>query len=62
MKTKEIINKIYSFLDSAKARANIQYAGDKEARDVVHNIFYELDNFFITLEEELKGEEIENAK
>jgi hypothetical protein len=50
MEEKELLEKIYSFLDDANTRANEKFRENKEARDIVHDIFFEIDNFFINLE------------
>lgn len=50
----KVLNKIYIFVDDAKIRANVQYATDLSAKKVIHDIFYELDAFFMKLEEEIK--------
>jgi len=61
MENNKLLKKIYAFLDDAKTRAYIQYAKDKDARKVVQDIFFEIDNFFLGLEEEIEVEELSNG-
>jgi len=50
----KLLDKIYYFLDSLQVRANVQYANDGDIKQAIHHIFFEIDNFFLKLEEEIK--------
>jgi len=62
MENAKLLNKIYAYINNAKNKAYLQYANDKVVKEVIYHIFWELDNFFMRLEDELKVENDEFKK